>query len=302
MRILGINISHNASICQVTDGTIDFYYEEDRFNKKKYFIPTRDDCYFKSIEKHVKEKPDHVITASFDRSLDKYDDLFNEDVIISEKIGKQLDCKVNFYKSNHHLYHAYTGFHLSKFDEAIVIVMDGGGSQLLPMYQEVESIYVMNKKSCTRKYVHCTTDRFNNIYNLNNKTEKHFFDTTTEYFLSGRKSCGMAFADMCTEMGYENGGLDAGKLMGLASYPDQEKPHELQDKTKEYTIKLINKAISYSDCKNIILSGGYALNCVNNYHYVKEFPEYDFFVDPIAHDGGTSMGAALWMYNEKHNS
>ena len=109
----------------------------------------------------------------------------------------------------------------------------------------------------------------------------------------------MAFADMCIELGYENGGHDAGKLMGLASYSDHPEPHKLQQRTKEYTIKLLEKAISYSNCKNIILSGGYALNCVNNYHYVKAFPDYNFFVDPIAHDGGTSMGAALWMYNEK---
>ena len=42
----------------------------------------------------------------------------------------------------------------------------------------------------------------------------------------------------------------------------------------------MKKAFSYSDCKNVVLSGGYSLNCVNNYHYVKEFPDYNFFVDP----------------------
>ena len=61
------------------------------------------------------------------------------------------------------------------------------------------------------------------------------------------------------------------------------------------TIKLIEKALSYSNSKNIVLSGGYALNCVNNYDYVKHFKDYNFFIDPIAHDGGISMGAALWL-------
>ena len=56
MRTLGINISHNASICQVTDGKIDFYYEEDRFNKRKYYAPKHDDCYFKVIDEKVKDK------------------------------------------------------------------------------------------------------------------------------------------------------------------------------------------------------------------------------------------------------
>ena len=30
----------------------------------------------------------------------------------------------------------------------------------------------------------------------------------------------------------------------------------------------------------------------------KEFPDYNFFVDPVAHDGGTAIGAAVW-YNEQ---
>ena len=64
MRTLGINISHNASICQVTDGKIDFYYEEDRFNKRKYYAPKHGDCYFKVIDEKVKDKPDYVVVAA----------------------------------------------------------------------------------------------------------------------------------------------------------------------------------------------------------------------------------------------
>ena len=91
---------------------------------------------------------------------------------------------------------------------------------------------------------------------------------------------------------------DVQGVVGLASYPNQTRPRWLQTHSKNYTIELLKKAFSYSDCKNVVLSGGYSLNCVNNYHYVKEFPDYNFFVDPVAHDGGTAIGAALWV-NEK---
>ena len=57
----------------------------------------------------------------------------------------------------------------------------------------------------------------------------------------------------------------------------------------------LKKAFTYSDSDNIVLSGGYALNCVNNYEYVKKFSEKNFFIDPVAHDGGTAIGAALWV-------
>ena len=52
MKILGINTSHNASICQVTDGVVDFYLEEDRFNKVKNWYPksTEEETRYKCID------------------------------------------------------------------------------------------------------------------------------------------------------------------------------------------------------------------------------------------------------------
>ena len=47
------------------------------------------------------------------------------------------------------------------------------------------------------------------------------------------------------------------------------------------------------DCKNILLSGGYALNCTNNAKYLDAFPDYQFFVDPVANDAGTAIGSAI---------
>jgi len=55
--------------------------------------------------------------------------------------------------------------------------------------------------------------------------------------------------------------------------------------------------MTYSDCKNIILSGGYHMNCANNFKLVKHFPECNFFVDPIANDAGTAVGAAYCYEN-----
>ena len=196
------------------------------------------------------------------------------------------------------MYHAFCGFYFSNFDEAIIVVMDGGGAQEFHCCQEVESVYLMNKSECKRKYLHASCVRFNEEYGIVESPDKKFKLNDSDILLSSKKSMGYLFSDLCVEMGFKNGGADAGKLMGLASYPDQTKPRELQEHSKNYTIKLLEKAFSYSDCKNVVLSGGYALNCVNNYHYVKNFPQYNFFVDPVAHDGGTAIGAALW-FNEK---
>jgi carbamoyltransferase len=93
--------------------------------------------------------------------------------------------------------------------------------------------------------------------------------------------------------------------MGMAAYKNKDTDidrHALecadkaQTESLEERIEFIKKAKTYSDCKNIILSGGYHLNCANNFKLVKLFPELNFFVDPIAHDGGTAVGAAYATY------
>lgn len=70
-----------------------------------------------------------------------------------------------------------------------------------------------------------------------------------------------------------------------------------QVETRKQTIRLIKQLLDKTDTKNVVLSGGYFLNCVNNYHYIKEFPEINFYVDPCAHDGGTAIGAAFYVWH-----
>ena len=72
--------------------------------------------------------------------------------------------------------------------------------------------------------------------------------------------------------------------------------HKLQVETFKHTCTLIEKAIKLTGKNKIVLSGGYFLNCVNNYKYTKKFPELEFFVDPISHDGGTAIGAAKYVW------
>jgi len=120
-------------------------------------------------------------------------------------------------------------------------------------------------------------------------------------------SMGMNFSNLSFALGTDKLGRAAGKVMGMASYGTNDKNvynrynigHTLELDSFEYTCELIQKAIDYKpDCKNIILSGGFSLNCTNNYKYLQRFPDYQIFVDPIPHDGGTAAGAALQMYSE----
>lgn len=71
---------------------------------------------------------------------------------------------------------------------------------------------------------------------------------------------------------------------------------KVQQETQERVGDLIEKAVDITGEENIVISGGYGLNCVANYYFKERFPELNIFVDPVAHDGGTSIGWA------KHNS
>jgi len=72
--------------------------------------------------------------------------------------------------------------------------------------------------------------------------------------------------------------------------------YKLQQETFKQTCRLIKKAIDITGKNKIVLSGGYFMNCVNNYKYTKEFPEVEFFVDPMPHDAGTAIGAAKYLW------
>jgi carbamoyltransferase len=87
---------------------------------------------------------------------------------------------------------------------------------------------------------------------------------------------------------------------------DQDKniAYHIQKETEAQVIQLIQKAIDSTGETNIVLSGGFALNCVANYKLLQAFPGITFYIDPIAHDGGTAIGIAkhAWYVRSKDSS
>lgn len=76
--------------------------------------------------------------------------------------------------------------------------------------------------------------------------------------------------------------------------------HAVQTQSQQEVLSLIKKAVEISGNKNVVLSGGYGLNCVANYHYLTELNELgiNFYVEPISNDAGTCIGAALLVYHQ----
>lgn len=72
-----------------------------------------------------------------------------------------------------------------------------------------------------------------------------------------------------------------------------------QTQTQRQALELIKKAVEMTGNKNVVLSGGYGLNCVANYFYLKELNDLgiNFYVEPISNDAGTAIGAAMMVYH-----
>jgi carbamoyltransferase len=73
---------------------------------------------------------------------------------------------------------------------------------------------------------------------------------------------------------------------------------QVQSQTQEAVAELVRRAIERTGFKNVCITGGYGLNVVANHFLVTEFPDVNFFFEPIADDSGNSIGAAMKLYRD----
>ena len=75
--------------------------------------------------------------------------------------------------------------------------------------------------------------------------------------------------------------------------------YAVQTQSQEMVLNLILDSVQRTGNKNVVLSGGYALNCVANYYYLDNLPDdINLYVEPISNDSGTAIGAALLQWHK----
>jgi len=304
MKILSIPLlHHDSSICILQDGKITFYEMMERLSRKKHDH---------SINLHniKNDEFDKIIVSQ--HFLDNHYDnekISSEFEFINEKIKKISHKELITKKHEHHIFHAYSGFYNSKFDEAICLSIDGTGAILENNYVEIESVYLF-KKNKNYKKLYQKTREFVDVV----EGGEDFF-TYVEKLKEKDLSVGERFAKFSTNIGFS--ALDGpGKVMGLAQYKNYkeklqypynskenkqtvDKSYDIQRETQNHILKLIKKYTEKTGVKNVVISGGYALNCVANYHYLKNLKNINLFIDPICFDAGISIGLAYYHYPHK---
>ena len=72
----------------------------------------------------------------------------------------------------------------------------------------------------------------------------------------------------------------------------------LQKSLETIFLNRVQYTIEKTNCKNIVFSGGCALNIIGNSLIKEKFPKINFFIDPIADDASQSLGSAKLHYHE----
>jgi len=77
---------------------------------------------------------------------------------------------------------------------------------------------------------------------------------------------------------------------------------KLQSQVQEQVAKYVLEMLKRTGQKNLCLSGGFFLNCVSNYHLLKNLPaDVQIYVEPISSDAGNALGAAKFLYHTLTN-
>lgn len=218
MRIVSVSPSHDASVCVLNDGKIEFFFKEERLcGVKKEFAP-----YLSIIEahKHIKGPVDLCVIASPD-----FKELFSINLLLE----RLFRCEVIDLSQAHHVQHAALAFENSNFDEALVFVIDRNGSIINKCMRESETVLFARKNKYT------LVEIYKNYWAFNLGTTETLKVQETLKELDENKTCckhicrssynaTKVYESATTLIGQDP--LENGKTMGLSSYGN---PKEFPD-------------------------------------------------------------------------
>ena len=346
-----INAFHDASVTIMEDGKVIAHLLEERHKNMKHATDP-----LIALSK-VEEFVDHVDLVSFTNLFPEH---YSPQIYLTYlkhlskvKVPTQcpqfMDVRAHLQHPCHHDLHAICAFRNSGFEDAIVVVIDGAGTnhwygkENQSIYEVLDTTTIIERTVCGKAPVWDEIPTEPVLAPKDNGLK--VYDPSVEEIpecLSdiANVGAGFAYASVTEWLGWH--GLDCGKTMGLSTYGKENSnipclldpihggnanfqpvmfgsrgmtsanlldfPNELKDDEEfrqdlayriqkdyeDYLIATCERALSKSRSKNLVLSGGCALNCVANYKLLKSLPEdINLYVEPVSDDSGVSMGGAM---------
>lgn len=332
MISLGIHVGHDRGAALIKNGMLVGAIAEERLDRVKFSHST--EIPFKSIDALLKYHNinfvdiDNIGITFAAVKIDELKNYYTDQLCDYYKVDS---C--NIVMVSHHLAHAETAFNTSDFEEAIILVADGGGD-LINGLEEAESVFWGNKSQMSILERRLQSNIFHKI----DRKQNHLYPFMNPSFLNEKISLGKKYEQISQMIGFGQG--QEGKTMGLAPYGKSLinfKKIEITDIDFELTFGEIVDEIYFRYCKSsktyknfildeqaniartaqdfienkvlgivkyivekykikhVCLGGGVFLNCVLNHKICKliKNKDIDLHICPATGDDGQSIGAAF---------
>lgn len=334
---VGISRAHNSSLALVEDGELILHIENERLSNIKY--DNCPFSIIQKLPEYVKHV-DNICLAGVTKtnpadSFSMYD-AYSLAILTLNKSFMNHKTSIYDLWDKHHLMHSFCAFYNSGFDRALCIVKDGVGSEVFfnkddknylgreggttTFILEYPSLYQLIDKLVVVDF-ECDMNLSPEIKVSNVPSEGTLFEYFADKFgfnvLESGKVMGMSAygqengynfydgnypnknifkIDPNQNMGKFQSNLEIGKSFEDHADIAYALQTQSQNKVKEYILKMVEK----TGCRKVCLSGGYFLNCVANYEYLKDLPnDIEIYIEPISSDAGTSIGAAKYIWHSK---
>ena len=264
-----------------------------------------------------------MFPLSFKVFLSSTPSWINEKLRVVKTIRKRLNYKGDILFVEHHLAHAASALFLSPFNKAAILTVDGVGEWTTTSYGigEKNNIHLIKEIKFPNSLglLYSTITAYLG-FSVNNSEYKvmglsaygDMNKETNPYYKKLRKVIdvkedGSYRFNMSYFVYHYKDRMPSKKLCklldGPVRKPDEEvtKRHEniaaaLQIIFEEVMIKILNHIYKVTKCENIVIAGGCGLNSVFNGKILRNTSFKHVWIQPNSSDGGTSMGAALYIY------
>jgi carbamoyltransferase len=248
----------------------------------------------------------------------------NEKLRVPREIRKKLKYKGDIIFIQHHMAHAASSYLVSPFDEAAILTIDGVGEWTTTSYGiGKESDITLLKHiefphsigllySTITAYLGFSVN--NSEYkvmglapygNMDRKTNKYYHKLKEVIDL---KADGSFHLDMSYFVYHYKTTMPSKKLCKLLGGPVNKRDGPINQRhsdiaasvqlvTEDAMTTMLNYLQKETKMKNLVIAGGVALNSVYNGKILRNTPFKKVWIQPNASDGGTSLGAAFYLYN-----
>lgn len=295
MIILGINeTSHDASISLIRDGEILFAGHSERYSKKKNDWYNNKDIYLDMLNYGT---PTHI--AYYEHPQLKRSRIFLKGGAADWKPNIPMNLPTKYF--SHHYSHAAAGYYTSKFDDAVIVVLDAIGEWNTSTIWVGEGEKIKSVKKFNYPFSFgLFYSAFTQLVGLKPNEEEYIFMGMAAY--GDPKRYWKKVYEYFPSINEQKYNFHKGIYDWNESITEQDKFDIAAAVQKVYEIRLLD-FMRYAKAKtgkeNLVFMGGCALNCSANTKLWDIFS--DIWIMPNPGDAGSSLGAAAALYGKHIN-